>query len=106
MLVRRSPFGWNLLLHTEENHHRLTARNEYGFSVMDRIAMETGGASFDAKIMNPHECFKQIGEELRTSYQIGHDSTNATKDDSFRKIEIKPAKPGIKIRSKSGYYSR
>jgi len=92
--------------YTEENNHRLTARNKYGISVMDRIAMETGGASFDAKIMDPHEYFKQIGEELRTSYQIGYYSTNATKDDSFRKIVIKPTKPGIKIRSKTGYYSR
>jgi Ca-activated chloride channel family protein len=92
--------------YTEEHRGKLTSRNKYGISVMDRIALETGGASYDAKILDPHEYFKKIGEELRTSYQIGYYSTNATKDDSFRKIVIKPKQPGIKIRSKTGYYSR
>ncbi len=92
--------------YTEDDHGKVTARNNYGIRVMDRIAKETGGAQFDAKVSDPHDYFKQIGEELRTSYQIGYYPTNTTKDDSFRKIIIKPKQSGITIRSKTGYYSR
>lgn len=92
--------------YTEENHGKLTARNKYGISVMERIAKETGAEQFDAKATNPHEYFKQIGEELRTSYEIGYYSTNTAKDDTFRKVVIKPAREGVKVRAKPGYYAR
>ena len=35
--------------YTEKEHGKLTARNKYGISVMDRVARETGGAHIDAE---------------------------------------------------------
>jgi VWFA-related protein len=92
--------------YTEKAHGKLTARNKYGISVMDRIAKETGGAVFDAEVVDPHAYFRQIGEELRSSYDLAYYPSNPIKDDSFRKIVIRPKQDGLKVRSKTGYFSR
>jgi Ca-activated chloride channel homolog len=92
--------------YTESKHGRLNARNKYGISVMDRTAKETGGAHIDAEKTNPHAYFRQIAEELRSSYELAYYPSNKTKDDTFRKIVIKPKQEGVKIRTKTGYFAR
>jgi Ca-activated chloride channel family protein len=92
--------------YTESKHGQLSARNKYGIGVMDRIAKETGGAHIDAQTTDPHDYFRQIAEELRTSYELAYYPANRTKDDSFRKIAIKPKQDGVRIRAKTGYFSR
>jgi Ca-activated chloride channel homolog len=102
--------GENVLVYairyTEKEHGRLTARNKYGTSVMDRFARETGGAHIDAETTDPHTYFLQIAEELRTSYELAYYPTNSEKDETFRKIVIRPKQAGVKIRTKTGYFSR
>ena len=92
--------------YTEKEHGKLTARNKYGISVMDRIAKETGGAVFDAEVIDPHTYFRQISDELRNSYDLAYYPSNPIKDDSFRKIVIRPKQDELKVRSKTGYFSR
>jgi len=92
--------------YTQKEHGELTARNKYGVRVMDRIAKETGGATFDAELVDPHTYFRQIGEELHSSYELAYYPTNPIKDDSFRKIVIRPKQDGLKVRTKTGYFSR
>ena len=92
--------------YTDKEHGKLTARNKYGMSVMDRVARETGGAHIDAETTDAHVYFRQIAEELRTSYELGYYPTDPLKDDSFRKIVIKPKREGVKVRAKTGYFSR
>jgi Ca-activated chloride channel homolog len=100
----------NLLVYTirytEKSHGKLTARNQYGIRVMDRIAKETGGVHIDAEATDPHTYFRQIAEELRTSYELAYYPTNAAKDDAFRKVLIRAKRPGLTVRSKTGYFSR
>lgn len=92
--------------YTEKEHGKLTARNKYGISVMERVARETGGAHIDAETTDAHTYFRQIAEELRTSYEIGYYPKDPMKDDSFRKIVIKAKRDGVKVRAKTGYFSR
>ena len=92
--------------YTETKHGKLTARNKYGTSVMDRIAKETGGLHINAEKTDPQTYFTQIAEELRTSYEVSYYPTNKAKDDSFRKIVITPKAEGVTIRAKTGYFSR
>lgn len=92
--------------YTEKSHGKLTVRNQYGIRVMDRIAKETGGAHIDAETTDPHTYFRQIAEELRTSYELAYYPTNTAKDDAFRKVVIRAKRPGLTIRSKTGYFSR
>jgi Ca-activated chloride channel family protein len=92
--------------YTEKEHGKLTARNKYGIRVMDRIARETGAAAFDAETTDPNTYFRQIGEELRTSYDLAYYPTNPIKDDTFRKIVIRDKQPGTVVRTKTGYFAR
>jgi Ca-activated chloride channel homolog len=87
-------------------HGELSARNKYGIRVMDRVAKETGAWNVDAKATNPQEYFQKIAEELRTMYEVGYYPANPIKDNSFRKIVIRPKVEGVKIRAKSGYFAR
>jgi Ca-activated chloride channel family protein len=91
--------------YTESKHGELNARNRYGISVMERVAKETGGAHIDAQMIDPHTYFRQIGEELRTSYELAYYPTNRAKDDTFRKIVIRAKRDGVRVRSKTGYFA-
>jgi Ca-activated chloride channel homolog len=92
--------------YTEKNHGKLTARNKYGIRVMERLAKETGGAHIDAETTDPKAYFRQIAEELRTSYELAYYPTSPAKDDTFRKIVIRPKATGLTVRSRTGYFSR
>jgi len=92
--------------YTEKEHGKLTARNKYGTRVMDRIAKETGGAHIDTETTDPHTYFQHIVEELRTSYELAYYPTNSGKDETFRKIVIRPKQAGLRVRTKTGYFSK
>lgn len=91
--------------YTEVKDGRLNSRNKYGMSVMERIAQETGGADYDAREKGLKSNFEQIGEQLRSSYELAYHSTDPTGDGSFRKIKIRVKRDGLTVRSKSGYYA-
>jgi Ca-activated chloride channel homolog len=102
--------GANVLVYTirytEKQHGKLTARNKYGIRVMDRFAKETGAQHIDAETTDPQTYFRQIAEELRTSYELAYYPTNPAKGETFRKIMIRPKPPGLTVRSRTGYFSR
>lgn len=85
---------------------RLTARNKYGISVMNRLALETGGADFDAVTGNLQEAFAAIRDQLKSSYELSYASTHPERDRTFRKVVIRSRQPGLKVRHKTGYYAR
>ena len=92
--------------YTEKEGGQLTARNKYGIRVMDRVARETGGANIDAGSTDPHTYFRLIAEELRSSYQLAYYPTNPIKDDTFRKLVIRPKRGDLTVRAKTGYFAR
>lgn len=92
--------------YTQKEHGHLTARNKYGIRVMGRVAKETGGEAIDAEATNPHTYFRQIADELRNSYELAYYPTNPIKDDTFRKIVIRPKQDGLTVRAKTGYFAR
>jgi Ca-activated chloride channel family protein len=92
--------------YTEKRHGKLTARNQYGIRVMDRLAKESGGDHIDAETTDPKTYFQKIAEELRTSYELAYYPTSPAKDDTFRKIVIRPKAVGLTVRSRTGYFSR
>ena len=92
--------------YTQKEHGKLTARNQYGIRVMDRIARETGGTHIDAEVADPDTYFRQIADELRTSYELAYYPSNPIKDDTFRKVLIRPKQDGLMVRAKTGYFAR
>jgi Ca-activated chloride channel family protein len=92
--------------YTESKHGRLTARNKYGTLEMDRLANDTGGASFDASQTDVAGSLRQVSEELRSMYDIGYITTNPARDGTFRKLAIRVKREGFTVRTKPGYYAR
>lgn len=92
--------------YTEARRGELNARNKYGISVMERVARETGGAEFDGRERDLAESFHQIGETLRSGYELAYHTDNAPGDRSFHKIAIRVHRPGVAVRAKTGYYGR
>lgn len=92
--------------YTEVKNGSLNARNKYGMSVMERIARETGGADFDGQGKGLLDGFRQIDEQLRSSFELAYHTSNPPGDKTFHKIAIKPKQPGLTVRAKTGYYAR
>ncbi|MBV9501966.1 MAG: VWA domain-containing protein [Acidobacteriaceae bacterium] len=73
---------------------------------LDRMSQETGGHVFTVDRKHPlSEVFKEIQEELRNQYSIGYEPTNATRDGSFRHLEIKVDHSDYRVQSRNGYYA-
>jgi VWFA-related protein len=88
-------------------------RGFYGFGgyhgdyEMKKLTEETGGRVIEVgnKIDKLRQAFDQISQELRSQYNVGYTPTNEKRDDSFRKVEIKPKQGDYKIQARSGYYA-
>lgn len=77
-----------------------------GDRAMKELAQQTGGRVIEVgnKPEKLKQAFDQIANELRTQYSIGYTPTNAKRDGSFRKVEVK-TKEGYKVQCRSGYYA-
>jgi Ca-activated chloride channel family protein len=93
--------------YTRKEHGQFTTRNKYGIRVMRHISSLTGAADFDALADDLKTVFAQIGDELRSMYQIGYVSSNGqAHKGSFRKLTIRCKEPGTIVRARTGYYSQ
>jgi VWFA-related protein len=70
------------------------------------MAEETGGRVFhiDRKT-TLMDAFRQLQEEMRSQYSISYTPTNATKDGTFRRVEIHPTNKDLKVQARKGYYA-
>ena len=84
------------------NGHRISAKSRKRLS---RLALETGGILFDGTKQTPQEIFDQIEKELRSQYVLAFTPPEHSRDGKFHKLELKIKKPGMKVRSRSGYYA-
>jgi len=89
-----------------DRHGVLNARNKYGISVMARIARETGGADFDGRDKELAAHFQEIGDDLRSSYQLAYHASNVDGANSLHKILIRTKRPELTVRAKTGYFAR
>jgi Ca-activated chloride channel homolog len=92
--------------YTDMKHGKVDARDRYGVRVLDHLAGQTGGKTFDYHATNLKEAFAEIAGDLRSLYQIAYQSTNPTRDGSYRKVVIQTTKPGLTVRARTGYYAR
>jgi len=71
-----------------------------------KMSNETGGHVFTVSNKHPlSETFKEIQDELRNQYSIGYVPTNATRDGTFRHIEIQVDNKDYHVQARSGYYA-
>jgi len=75
---------------------------------MEEMAEVSGGrVLFPDRLEDIVPLYQQIGAELRTSYTLGYVSSNPSIDDSFRRIEIRGRREGLRLtQSRTGYYAK
>ena len=72
-------------------------------TVMQRLVEPTGGrALFTDNIDQLHSAFSDLLEELSNQYLLGYESTNAKRDDVFRKISLR-VDGQTRVRARQGY---
>jgi VWFA-related protein len=49
--------------------------------------------------------YARILEEIRAQYQLGYASSNLATDGRWRRVEVKVTRPGLKVRSRQGYFA-
>jgi VWFA-related protein len=70
------------------------------------LAEITGGlAFFPSAIKDLDATYEKIAAEIRSQFTLGYLSTNTKLDGSWRKVEIKVTRPGVKVRTRQGYFA-
>ena len=77
-----------------------------GEGTLKKMAEETGGRLFQVdRKMTLEAIFEQIQQEMRTQYAIGYTPTNARRDGSYRKIDLRTGSKDLKVQVRKGYYA-
>ena len=69
------------------------------------LAEQSGGFA----IVNTNDLaggFDRLVRENSHYYVLGYESTNSRRDGRFRRVEVKVARPGVRVVSRRGYYAR
>ncbi len=78
-------------------------------SRLQQIAEITGGQSFfPMSVKDLDGVYEKIRDEIRAQYTFGYLSSNTKQDGTWRKVDIKVVRPGlkdIKIRTRKGYFA-
>jgi len=73
------------------------------------IAQTTGGQAFFPSAMKDIEAaYEKIVAQIRNQYTLGYVSTNTTQDGSWRRVEIRVTKPGLRglrVQARRGYFA-
>jgi Ca-activated chloride channel family protein len=92
--------------YTELKHGKMDARDRYGVRTLDHLTTQTGGKTFDFHATNLKQAFAEIAGDLRSLYDLAYQSTNPTRDGTYRKVVIQATRPGLSIRARTGYYAK
>ena len=73
---------------------------------LDELAALTGGEAYVAATVSDLETqYQRVLEELRRRYVMTYTSTNGARDGKWRKVEIRVHTPGVRVRSRGGYFA-
>jgi len=71
-----------------------------------RLSEESGGSTFTPeRIEDLAGVYELIAAELKSQYNLGYISKNKTADGSWRRIQLRCNREGMRIRVRAGYYA-
>jgi VWFA-related protein len=72
-----------------------------------QFAEATGGRLYQGSELGTlRQIALQIKEELKTQYRIGYVPTNAARDGTFRRVEVRFKRKGVLARTRKGYFAK
>ncbi len=73
---------------------------------LQQLTEVTGGlAFFPNSVKDLDKTYAKVTSEIRAQYTIGYLSADTRTDGSWRKVDLKVKRPGLKVRSRKGYYA-
>jgi len=73
---------------------------------MEELAAATGGRLFAAHSLQDLEpVYAQVAEELRSVYSVAYSPNNQDFNGAWRRIEVRVNRPGVKVRTRQGYFA-
>jgi VWFA-related protein len=76
-----------------------------GKKIMQQIAQETGGRTFEASEKEQFDkVYASVQEDLRNQYNIGYTSTNSDCSGGYRRIHLTITKKELRVQAREGYY--
>ncbi len=74
---------------------------------MEELASLTGGRLFVARsVRDLDPVYPLVAEELRSVYTIAYYPSNQDFDESWRDVEVRIKRPGVRIRTRAGYFAK
>lgn len=78
-----------------------------GRTLLQLIADNTGGYAFFPKDLKELDrVMEKLKSLISSQYSLGYHPSNVATDGSWRKIEIACSRPGVKLKYRTGYYSK
>jgi VWFA-related protein len=75
-------------------------------SALRQMSEDTGGHVFHVdRKMSLQQAFDELQNEMRSQYAIGYTPTNAVRDGTFRKVEVRTTNHDWKVQARKGYYA-
>jgi Ca-activated chloride channel family protein len=87
------------------SHLRQSEQLQQRMKVQGLAEMSGGLAFFPTVAEDLDPTYAKIAAEIRGQYTVGFLSTNAKTDGSWRKVEIRVKRPGVKVRTRPGYFA-
>ena len=81
-----------------------TPRERLAGPRLERLAEDTGGLAI-ASTNDLGAGLARVAQELRQYYEIVYAPANPVPDGRFRRIAVKVSRPGVRLRTRSGYFA-
>ncbi|HKC12972.1 MAG TPA: VWA domain-containing protein, partial [Vicinamibacteria bacterium] len=69
----------------------------------EAVAADSGGDTLRGNDLAAG--LKRVADQSSTYYLLGYQSTNGKRDGTFRRIQVRLRRPGLKLRARSGYFA-
>jgi Ca-activated chloride channel family protein len=74
---------------------------------LQQIVDQTGGQLFfPRRSADLDDAYAKVVADVRGQYLLGYEPTHPAADGSWRRVEVKLARPGLKLRARKGYFAR
>jgi VWFA-related protein len=90
-------------------HQAQSARLEQQMQLQQMAEVTGGQAFFPMSTKQLDDIYEKVAAQIRAQYSLGFTSLNASKDGTWRRLEVRLAGPaaqlGLKVRARKGYYA-
>lgn len=91
----------------ESGREQVRAGTRVAQEQLRQLADLSGGRFYRIERLSQLEgIYEQIAADLRTIYSLAYTPTRAERDGSWRRIEVRVARPGARVRTRPGYFAR